>query len=202
MGDASGVKVSVDDLQLGLDVDFENIIWDFYFGQKLVDSYFFTDRKIRHNFKFTDDFEYIKVLVRSVDGSFANMQTMLTLSFLNECDSESENDQWLPISESESKFLVAKDFKAHQFKRPWIKLKLDLQDSIQQFSHTNKYVAHSTDNAISRSPYNYRKESANKSQPEVSQSSSNPKSASLRRRDYVQNMPMPVDAARQRSKNR
>lgn len=134
MDEASAVKITVDGVQLDQKVDKENLIWDFYYGQRLVDSYFLTDRKIRHAFTFTDDFEYVKILIRSVDGGILPLQALLTFSFFHECSFESTNTQWIPLSDSSDQFLVSTDFNAHSYAPPCIKLKFEMIDSIREFS--------------------------------------------------------------------
>lgn len=118
MSDISGVKVSVIGIELDQQIDEDRVILDFFTGQKLVDSFFLKDGRLSHEFEYTDDFEFVRLVVRAVDNRTPLGQILLTFSFLNECDVQSGNEQWLPLSDSENEFLVAKDFNEYNASPP------------------------------------------------------------------------------------
>ena len=84
MADISGVRITVIGLELEEFMEPKNAVCDFYINQKLVDSYFMTDNKLKHTFEFSNDFEYIRIAIRAVNSSVPKGQLTLTPSFLNE----------------------------------------------------------------------------------------------------------------------
>lgn len=203
MADISGVRITVLGLELEEFMEPKNAVCDFYINQKLVDSYFMTDNKLKHTFEFSNDFEYIRIAIRAVNSSVPKGQLILTPSFLNEWDLRSGNEQWLPLSLSPDDFLEAEDFGVHKHESPWIRLRFELITPgglTPQREHLNKSVER---NAL-RSPYNYNNE--HQTHPQFTEDSKHPnstyKTASLRRRDNLSNMPMQVDSTKARSQNK
>jgi hypothetical protein len=84
MTDVSGVRVYVVGVELDQELEEDKVILDFYACENLVDSYFLKDGRLSHEFEYTDDFEFVRIVVRAVDNRVPIGQVLLTFSFLNE----------------------------------------------------------------------------------------------------------------------
>ena len=86
MSDFSAVKISVIGLELNIEGDESKIICDFYTGERLVDSFFLGDDRVSYTCDFSDDFQFVRIVVRMIHEREPIGETLLTFSFLNECE--------------------------------------------------------------------------------------------------------------------
>ena len=133
MSKVVGVMITIIGLEIGEEIQPDEIICDFYNGETLVSSNFMSDERVRHRFEFSSNFEYIWILVRSVVGHQPLGEVKITYSFLNEWKLNSENEQWLPLTNSEDKFFIAKDFNYYKNIFPAIRLRFELIDSTKSW---------------------------------------------------------------------
>ena len=121
---------------------------DFFNGQKLIATYLMSDEKVGHKFEFASNFEYARIALRTKmdslpvgEGGFIHFLftwitfyiifiVILTYSFLNEWSPNSGNEQWVPLSTNEERFLVAKDFNSYRAIVPCIRLRFELLESL------------------------------------------------------------------------
>lgn len=208
MSKVVGVNITVIGLEIGEELQPDEVICDFYNGDTLVSSNFMSDERVRHTFEYSSNFEYVRILIRSVLGHQSIGEAKITFSFLNEWKINSGNEQWLPIINSGDKFFIAKDFNNYKNIFPGIRLRFELIDSLQSSSVIEPESAKIKH--FIRSTYNnYQKDSNkpeqiindNKPSQEPSKLSSGYKTASLRRR-YGQDMPVQYDASKNRASNR
>ena len=196
------VRVSIIGLELEQEVDQERVIFDFCIKEEVVNSYFLKDGELTHVVNFNDDFEYIKVLVRSVDDKNPFGEVRLTFSFLNECEKDSRNEQWLPLSSEGEEYLVSKDFNAYNCEAPCIMLRFEPLIPYPM-SPPRKYEEITIEKPVIRSPYNSGAESKPVRQLSTDRQKSGTnlshKTASLRRRD---NLPMQISNSRAQAINR
>lgn len=156
-----------------------------------------SDERVKHKFEFNAEFEYIRIVMGIVGERAPIGEVILTYSFLNECQKESGNEQWVPLSYSNEKYLVAKDFNAHKAVVPWIRLKFDVLDSNtgSPFREGTSTKNRSQHKSYTRSSYNYKAVSSNspikQEDYNIEQKSISPtqrfKTASLRRKEHMEN---------------
>lgn len=95
--------------------------------------------------------------------------------------------------------MVAKDFGGHNDEGQCIQLQFEMLESL--YDSPKREDTKSYDKPYIRSPYNYSKDSHsthNHSIEDRKNPTSKYKTASLRRKENFQNMPMPIEAARAR----
>lgn len=84
MSKVVGVNITVIGLEIGEELQPDEVICDFYNGDTLVSSNFMSDERVRHTFEYSSNFEYVRILIRSVLGHQSIGEAKITFSFLNE----------------------------------------------------------------------------------------------------------------------
>lgn len=150
-------KFGVIGLELPKLVDKSQIVFDFFKGDRLVDSFWMSNGRVNHIFEYSEELEFIRVVTRTEDDGKYLGDIVLTKSFMEQWDLESRSEQWLPLSTEGGDF-YAKDFNSFEMKSPCIMIRFDRiwtpPPSPDQIVHDELSI----EKEIVREPYGFEEE--------------------------------------------